>query len=346
VQATPGTPGLPSGGPSPDDLVTLGISCESCHFGGREHVEHDGKVVDAPHSPVLSAAAEVEGGAAVTSVCAQCHVAGTLPHPNGASSVNSSEALDMMRGECASKIGCTDCHDPHTGRVGELEPKSAQSSTHRAESTALAACRGCHDELASEAAGARHARHASEQVSCLDCHMAPITQGIDGVVRSHRIDSPSNLDMLAAGAPNACNLCHLDRSLSWTLEQLRRGWNVDVEPGPDWASIYGAQLERPVGEVWLDHDTPAYRLLAAAAYGRRGANRSELRRVLEVLMDPFPNNRMFALFAVEAIVGRRLDGSEYTPTALPNVRRRQIDALARALSPSAHPGTADETPSR
>ena len=25
---------------SPDNLVTLGISCESCHFGGREHVEN------------------------------------------------------------------------------------------------------------------------------------------------------------------------------------------------------------------------------------------------------------------------------------------------------------------
>ena len=25
---------------SPDDLVVLGISCESCHFGGREHAQN------------------------------------------------------------------------------------------------------------------------------------------------------------------------------------------------------------------------------------------------------------------------------------------------------------------
>ena len=27
--------------------------------------------------------------------------------------------------------------------------------------------------------------------------------------------------MYAAAAPNACNLCHLDRSVQWTLDELR-----------------------------------------------------------------------------------------------------------------------------
>ena len=34
--------------------------------------------------------------------------------------------------------------------------------------------------------------------------------------RSHTISSPSIAETLEAGRPNACNLCHLDRSLSWT----------------------------------------------------------------------------------------------------------------------------------
>jgi hypothetical protein len=39
-------------------------------------------------------------------------------------------------------------------------------------------------------------------------------------VRSHRIDSPNAAATLASGKPNACNLCHLDRTLAWTSEQL------------------------------------------------------------------------------------------------------------------------------
>ena len=34
--------------------------------------------------------------------------------------------------------------------------------------------------------------------------------------------------MLGGDVPGACNLCHLDRSLRWTLEELRAGWDADV----------------------------------------------------------------------------------------------------------------------
>jgi hypothetical protein len=40
--------------------------------------------------------------------------------------------------------------------------------------------------------------------------------------RSHRIQVPDLASSLGTGKPHACNLCHLDKSLGWTREQLGR----------------------------------------------------------------------------------------------------------------------------
>src|SRR5260370_2489754 len=43
--------------------------------------------------------------------------------------------------------------------------------------------------------------------------------------RSHKIEIPQIADSLGSGKPHACNLCHLDKSLGWTQEQLGR-WSA------------------------------------------------------------------------------------------------------------------------
>jgi hypothetical protein len=40
--------------------------------------------------------------------------------------------------------------------------------------------------------------------------------------RSHRIESPTLEGTIRTGKPHACNLCHLDKSLGWTRDQLAR----------------------------------------------------------------------------------------------------------------------------
>ncbi|MDG1898141.1 MAG: hypothetical protein P8J37_24830 [Fuerstiella sp.] len=42
-------------------------------------------------------------------------------------------------------------------------------------------------------------------------------------IRSHRIDSPS---LAALDRPNACNLCHLDKSLDWTNDHLYNWYGI------------------------------------------------------------------------------------------------------------------------
>lgn len=53
--------------------------------------------------------------------------------------------------------------------------------------------------------------------------MPRIVQGVSSLLRTHRIASPTELSMLEEGV-NACNLCHLDRSVAWTAQQLNRSY--------------------------------------------------------------------------------------------------------------------------
>jgi hypothetical protein len=151
--------------------------------------------------------------------------------------------------------------------------------------------------------------------------MPKIVQGLSDFVRSHRIASPSAPEMLSAGAPNACNLCHLDRSIAWTIAELERGWGRRPQVTPS------AELEAPAGEVWLAGAEAPLRLVAAGAWARSRLGKRALPRLFERLDDPVAHTRMWTLFAIEEILGRRLSRREYDPTAEPAVRAAQARRL-------------------
>jgi len=56
--------------------------------------------------------------------------------------------------------------------------------------------------------------------------------GLLKALRSHQITSPTVKATLQTGRPNACNLCHLDKSLDWTAQKLAGWYNVPLEPVP------------------------------------------------------------------------------------------------------------------
>jgi hypothetical protein len=313
-----------------DRLVTVGISCESCHLGGREHAVNDEPISFAPRSPALHlrpGAPSLKGGRAnnklITTVCAQCHSTPSPRYPNGAAVRNSSEALDFQAGACASRAKCTNCHNPHEKGPGGGAPDQAAH---------LAACTTCHQQLRDPAAARSHAGHEPGQASCLDCHMPKMVQGVSHFVRSHRIQRPVTAAMIGAGAPNACNLCHLDKPLRWTLRSLAKGWGRRIRPKPEWAELYGPRLDRPVGRVWLAGKDANTRITAAAAYARSQLAKRSLPALIDRLDDPVAYYRMWMLFAVEDILGRRLEAGQYDPHGVPAARAR---AAARLKSRAA-----------
>jgi hypothetical protein len=96
------------------------------------------------------------------------------------------------------------------------------------------ACTSCHEEYRAEQKLAAHTHHlASSQGSlCYNCHMPHTAYGLLKAARSHRISNPSITETREAGRPNACNLCHLDKTLRWTGEKLA-DWYGQTEAEPD-----------------------------------------------------------------------------------------------------------------
>jgi hypothetical protein len=246
-------------------------------------------------------------------VCAQCHSGPSPRFPDGAALRNSSESLDLAAAPCTG-IRCIDCHDPHGGGA---DPGRA-----------IAACTGCHAKLADPEAAQAHAGAGHGGVTCLDCHMPRSVMGIDRYVRSHRISSPTDPAMLGR-APNACNLCHLDRSIGWTLDALaRRGVSIDA------GTLAGPlDLDTPAGALWLASPAAGIRLIAAAAYARSPLGRAALGDLLRGLDDDLPHVRAWTQQAVEQVLGRRLAPAEYDARAPAPDRRARLERLRARLTP-------------
>ena len=120
-------------------------------------------------------------------------------------------------------FSCLSCHSMH-----QSEPDGLLASNR----TGNTACTQCHEQFVSEPKLVAHTRHTagSPGSACYNCHMPRTTYGVLKAIRSHQVSSPKVSDQLVTGRPNACNLCHLDRSLAWTADYLQRWFG---QPKPD-----------------------------------------------------------------------------------------------------------------
>ena len=73
---------------------------------------------------------------------------------------------------------------------------------------------------------------------------------------------------VATGRPNACNLCHLDKTLAWTADYLERWFGI-TKPvlGEDERSVAASVL-------WLLKGDAGQRAIIAQAMGRRPAQQA------------------------------------------------------------------------
>jgi cytochrome c552 len=89
-----------------------------------------------------------------------------------------------------------------------------------------AACLQCHPSYRADVTA--HTKHDRDSTGsrCYNCHMPYTTYGLLKTIRSHQISSPSVQATLETGRPNACNLCHLDKTLAWTSAYLARWYGA------------------------------------------------------------------------------------------------------------------------
>jgi predicted CXXCH cytochrome family protein len=302
-------------------LVEVGIGCEACHNGAREHTQDPGRLPSfEPRSAYLRMATPNPTRAStparaewINHTCARCHTVLFSRYPYtwegglrnkrgqvpGGSSVNSGEARDFLLGGCAGALRCTACHDPHTeDRRADLDRLGTVAGNP--------VCSGCHAQYAAPAALAAHTHHApdGDGSACLGCHMPRKNAGLAyALTRYHRIGSPTDTARVEKDRPLECALCHADKSVAELTGLMETWWKKRYDRAA-LRALYGDDLVvSPL--VAALRGKPHEQITAAAVLGERG-RRASAGALLPLLSAEVPLVRYWAREALERLLGRPL----------------------------------------
>jgi predicted CXXCH cytochrome family protein len=249
---------------SPDNVVFRepGIGCEMCHGPSASHVEAMANGKFYPRKPLDPPVdfSRITNREFVT-ICAQCHMQSNVHRGSSQGELNYSstgtfflknaalplgeftrgafykdgrftqatfmvEALERSQCFRRGRASCGTCHDPH----GHDESSNLTSLKFKDQPDLM--CTGCHTQFQDNTQAAAHTHHssASEASRCVSCHMPRIVDGMLLRVRSHQIDDIPNADMTMRfgqeESPNACLLCHSEKTPEWVQGQLR-SWKTN-----------------------------------------------------------------------------------------------------------------------
>ncbi len=189
--------------------------------------------------------------------------------PDGTVRVSGREYNGLVESPCyrnatdpGRTLSCSSCHTLHKKDDDRRSLSAwaddqlsvfgsvADGAAGSAPSTSNAPCLQCHEPM--RANPTPHTHHAANSAgsSCYNCHMPYTTYGLLKTIRSHTIGSPSVRESVEAGRPNACNLCHLDRTLEWTGDALQRWYKTPTFPlGDDERDVAASVLWLLTGDA-------------------------------------------------------------------------------------------------
>lgn len=297
--------------PAKDHAVQLGIACEACHNGCKQHVAKEEQLPSFfPVSPhVVTEGQDWKTTFGRTSlninwVCSRCHAGNRVRYAAGISTWNSTEFSDAARGRCydglaaqnanRQQLTCVNCHNPHVP-IGEEWTRTAAEDN--------AACLRCHEKYRDRTTRDAHTHHTAGSVGddCMSCHMPRINEGLQDVVRTHTIFSPTEPKMLEANHPNACNICHVKEPIDWTLKYLKEWYGADNFSADAIAKNYPRRSD-PVAIGWLKSPHHGTRLVGSDALTRCDAKWAT-NDIINMLDDPYLINRQFTARGLKKMLG-------------------------------------------
>lgn len=192
--------------------------------------------------------------------------------PDGMLRVTGREYNALLRSPCYAEgeagertMTCSSCHSMHQQAGEETSVEEWADDQLKPGMRGNEACLQCHPSFGKDIQAHTHHAVGSAGSNCANCHMPHTSLGLLKAVRSHTISSPAAKATGSSGKPNACNLCHLDKTLEWTADKLSE-WYGQPSPtlGEEDSSIAASVL-------WALKGDAAQRALAAWSMGWKPA---------------------------------------------------------------------------
>ena len=201
----------------------------------------------------------------------------------------------FIKGDPQNRITCLTCHSMHEGDPkGQIKPENRTNKP----------CLACHQQYETPVKLEAHTGHRSDSQGslCYNCHMPRIVYGVMSVHPTHEITTPDPQLTYSMSVPNACNQCHLDRSVNWSVAESKRLWPARFAralPSDD------PQFDIPEGPRALLAGDALTRALAAEALAGGGPVHQDSRWasmwLAEALHDEYPIVRFFAVGGLKTI---------------------------------------------
>jgi Flp pilus assembly protein TadD len=146
-------------------------------------------------------------------------------------------------------VTCSDCHDPHSGKVPQVSMKSV--------------CGKCHMLSKFDVAEHTHHKPQSAGALCVNCHMPTRNYMVVDARRDHSFRVPRPDFSVAYGTPNACNQCHKDTSASWSAETVAKWYGPNRRQEPHFVEAIDAgrrglpSAQKDLAALVMDSTKPA-----------------------------------------------------------------------------------------
>ncbi len=251
----------------------------------------------------------------------------TTFYKDGMVRISGREYNGLTDSACYKKgeMTCLSCHKLHQSSVDERPAQEWANDQLRTDALNDQACLNCHS---SEQYNENHTHHSvgSSGSSCYNCHMPHTSYGLLKAIRSHTITSPDVGKDLAAGRPNACNLCHLDQTMQWTADKLREWY--EIEP----PELSKDEREVAASLLWILKGDASQRALVAWSMGWPVAQAIsgtewQMPFLAQLLDDPYLAVRFIARRSLRSLEG--LSGLKVNMYGPVEARQRAIAAIAQ-----------------
>jgi tetratricopeptide (TPR) repeat protein len=294
----------------------INVSCESCHGPGSRHIEfiNSSEYVKGQH-PATGLLALGKGASQndIVNTCGLCHSRKT--DITGAV-LPGSEFLDdflpqtptteffhadgLMDGEVYNYtsfmqslmhrrgVKCTDCHNPHSGKL--LKEGNLM-------------CGSCHVPAKYDVPEHTFHKSGTAAAECKNCHMYSQEYMGNDLRHDHSFRVPRPDLSVKYGTPNACNSCHQEKNAQWAAAAIVKWYGPtrnyhfsdDLVPGSRLDEKSFSHLQRLLNDTTV----PGIIKATSAEYLGSILTPESLQSLLQCLQHPDPHVRYRALRSLE-----------------------------------------------